>query len=336
MKTPVKIASIDGSSLVRKAGRNELKIGSLVVFFCLAVVATPQAFAQDEGPDDEEWTSASDQELDDLIHKVQEENDGDDDVPGVAKPPKVQSKIMTIYGAKEALRWKINKQGFVEVFVDQAIGTQDDPYKTSNSKFAGGLSANYLWNGFAFAGLIDVKRSYNDVYNTWDGVTDTTYRLGAWRKFKLSKEWTLSPSVSFSHLQSGKATKELNKSDLSLPFSYALNKQVTLKALTLAYSRQTYTNRDEAQTDNTSTISTGFTYKWSEKSTFDVTFSREQRFSNKDSAEYTRTSITPKYEYKISPTSSIGFAIGRETRTSSTEEFSRWILVPKLQLRIDM
>lgn len=185
-------------------------------------------------------------------------------------------------------------------------------------------------------GLVDVKRSYNDVYNTWDGVTDTIYRLGAARKFKLSKEWTLSPSVSFSTLKSGKATKELNKADLSLPFSYALNKQVTLKALTLAYSRQTYTNRDEAETDNTSTVSTGFTYKWSEKSTFDVTVSREQRFSNKESAEYTRTSITPKYEYKISPTSSIGIAIGRETRTNSTEEFSRWILVPKLQLRIDM
>jgi hypothetical protein len=323
-------------SLARASARNKLKIGSLAILCSLAVVAAPQAFAQDEPPTDEEWADTDGQELDDLIHKIQEENDGDDDVPGGAKPPKVQSKIMTTYGAKQALRWKINKHAFVEGYLDQAIGTQDSSYKTPNSKFSGGFSASYLWNGFALSGGVDFKRNYNDVYKDWDGFLDTTYRLGAARKFKLSKEWTLSPSINFSKLQSGKATKELNKTDLSLPFSYALNKQWTLKALALAYSTQTYTHRVEAQTDNTSTASTGFAYKWSEKSTFDVSISSEKRFSNQASAEYTRTSIMPKYEYKISPTSSIGIAVGHETRSSRTEEFSRWILVPKLQLRIEI
>jgi hypothetical protein len=199
----------------------------------------------------------------------------------------------------------------------------------------GGLSGNYLWNGFTLTAGFNSKRNYTDIYRQWDGKLDRTYSLGASRKFKLSNEWTLAPSVKLTRLRSDTATKELNRADLNLPFSYALNKKWTLKALTVAYSTQTYTNRVQDQTDRTWTLSTGVAYKWSEKSTFEVNVSREKRFSNQDAAEYTRTAIIPKYEYKISPTSSVGIAIGRATRSSRADEFSHWIVVPKLQLRMD-
>ena len=313
-----------------------LKVGLLTIPLCLAVVAAPQAFAQDEAQEGEEFVSNDSQDLDEMLRKIEAEDDGDDDVPVKIKKPKVHSKLMTTYGAKQALRWKINKVAFIDAYVDEGIGAQGNPYKTPTSKAAGGVSANYLWQGFTLSGSIDLKRNYSGTYDDWDGVLDRTFSLGAARKISLSKQWSVTPSLKQTRMISDKQTKELRKTDLVLPFSYALDKLWTVKALTLAYSTQTFTNREFDQTDRTRTISSGLAYKWSEKSSLEVSVSKEQRYSNQSSAEYSKTSVMPKYDYKFSPTSSVGIGIGYETHANSTEKFSRWILVPKLQLRWDL
>jgi len=64
--------------------------------------------------------------------------------------------------------------------------------------------------------------------------------------------------------------------------------------------------------------------------------SREERYSNQSSAEYSKTTVMSKYEYKFSPTSTVGIGIGYETHSNSTEQFSRWLLVPKVQIRFDI
>jgi hypothetical protein len=104
----------------------------------------------------------------------------------------------------------------------------------------------------------------------------------------------------------------------------------------VGFSTQTFTNRAEEQTDRTWTISSGIAYKWTDKTTFDVSVSREQRYSNKISVEYAKTTIMPKLEYKLSPTSSLGFGLGYVTHSNSTEQFSRWLLAPKVQVRWDI
>ncbi len=309
----------------------------------LSVLASSNVFAQvtnQETSSNEDDEDEGDSNLDEMISGITGEQDGDDDEPDrpgkAPKPRKINSKISTTYGAKQALRWKINKQAFFEGYVDEAIATQDDPYKTPGSKFAFGVNGNYIWNGFTLTAGADYKRSYTDVFGAWDGIQDATYSFGVSRKISLSKQWALSPSFKQTIVRSDLATKELTKTAFSFPFSYALNKVWTIKALTVGFATQTYTNRVLPQTDLTSTYSTGVAYKLSEKSSLDLTLGREIRTSNQSSAEYSKTSITPKLDYKISPTSSIGISFGYETHTTSKEEFSRWIIVPKLQLRKDI
>jgi hypothetical protein len=319
-----------------KSKWHEVKLGLLSIPVCLMVVAAPPVFAQDQAQDSEDAMEMEDKGLDELLRKIEAEDDGDDDVPVKVRKPIVHPKLITTYGAKQSLRWKLNKDAFIDAYVDEGVGTQNNPYKSPTSKFTGGLSANYAWNGFNVNGLVDIKRNYTGTYSDWDGVIDKTFSLSVSRKFKLSKEWSLTPSLKQTSLLSDKKTKELYRTDLVMPFSYALNKQWTLKAFTLALSTQTFTGRAEAQTDRTRTVSTGLNYKWSEKSSFDLTLSREQRNSNQSFSEYVRTSIMPKYDYKLSATSSLGVGLGYETHSNKTETFSRYVLVPKVQLRWDI
>jgi len=302
------------------------------------------AFAQEDEAsamgDDEEFGmgETDDGAFEDMLSELDDYGDDDEpDLPGrPPKPRKVVSKIALNYGAKESLRWKINKQAFIDGYVDQAIATQDNPYKSPSSKFAFGVTGNYLWNGFTLTAGADFKRGYADVYGAWDGVQDATYSLGVSRKISLNKQWTLSPSLKQTTVRSDTASKDLSRTAISLPLSYAVNKRWTIKALTLGYATQTYTNRLQGQTDKTMSYSTGAAYKMSENATLELGLSRETRTSDQSSAEYSKTTITPKFDYKISSTSSFGIGFGYETHTTSKEESSRWVIVPKIQFRKDI
>ncbi len=302
----------------------------------IALSISPLTFAQDIDDDTDELMDLSSNDLDELLRKIEAEDDGDDDLPTAKPKPKAHSKFLSTYGAKQSLRFKLSKDAFIDGYFDEGIGAQDNPYKKPTSKFTGGLTGNFLLKGYTLSGGFDIKRNYSGTYGDWDGVLDRTYTVGAARKFKLSKQWTVAPSIRQTVIDSDQKTKNLRKTDLSLPFSYALDKVWTIKALTVGFSTQTFTHRAEEQTDRTWTVSSGVAYKWSDKTTLDVTVSREQRYSNKSSVEYEKTTIMPKLEYKFSPTSSVGFGLGYVTHSNSTEQFSRWLLAPKVQIRWDM
>jgi len=333
------------SKLLLSKGNFLLKSSLVGIPLCLAVLSGPQAFAQDMAQDsvsddDSDSMMMSESTLDELVSKILSEEDGDDDEPDLPgkppKPRKVVPKIATNYAAKQALRWKINKDAFIDGYLEQAIAAQDDPYRAPGSKSAYGVTGNYIWNGFTLTAGADFRRSYADIFGAWDGVQDATYSLGVSRKISLSKQWTLSPSFKQTTVRSDKAAKDLSKSALSFPLSFALDKQWTIKALTVGYATQTFTNRAQGQTDQTLSYSTGASYKLSDKSTLDLSVNREIRTSNQSSSEYSKTTITPKFDYKISPTSSFGISLGYETHTTSKEEFSRWIIVPKFEIRKDI
>lgn len=303
----------------------------LALPLCLAASITTPVFAEDEDPfnpptPDESYAGCS----------IEEETDGDCGVPTKSPKPKVHAKRLTIYSAREGLRYKFNKDALIDVYSVQTSGTQNVPQLASSSKFSGGLSAAFLVSGFTLTAGIDVLHNYTGTFNDWNGKVDNTYNFEVSRKIKLSPQWTITPSVKQTRLVSDTATKEFSKTDLSLPFSYALDKLWTFKAATFAYSKQTYANRDEAQTDKTWTLSTGVAYKWSAKSTLDISINRQVRHSDQFSAEYLKTTVLPKYEYKLSPTSTVSMGIGYERHSNSVEQFGRWILAPKVQLRWDL
>jgi len=302
----------------------------------IALSISPLSFAQDMDDDSDQMIDMNSNNLDELLRKIETEDDGDDDLPTAKPKPKAHSKLLSTYGAKQSLRFKLNKDAFIDGYFDEGIGAQDNAYKKPTSKFTGGVSGNFLFKGYTLSGGLDIKRNYSGTYGDWDGIQDRTYMLGAARKIKLSNQWTVTPSIRQTVIDSDQKTKNLRKTDLSLPFSYALDKVWTIKALTVGFSTQTFTNRAEEQTDRTWTISSGIAYKWTDKTTFDVSVSREQRYSNKISVEYAKTTIMPKLEYKLSPTSSLGFGLGYVTHSNSTEQFSRWLLAPKVQVRWDI
>ena len=312
--------------------KNKFKLISLLI----ALSISHMSYAQNIDDVTDQLMGLSGNNLDELLRKIEAEDDGDDDLP-VAKPqPKAHSKFLTTYGAKQALRFKLNNDAFIDGYFDQGIGAQDNSYKKPTSKFTSGLNGYFLFKGYTLSSGIDIKRNYSGTYGDWDGLIDRTYSVGASRKFKLSNQWTVAPSINQSIIDSDQETKNLRKTDLSLPFSYALDKVWTIKALTVGFSTQTFTNRVEDQTDRTWTVSSGAAYKWSDKINVEATVIREQRYSNKSSAEYSKTTVMPKFEYKLSPTSSVGFGLGYETHSNSTEQFSRWLLAPKVQLRLDI
>lgn len=234
------------------------------------------------------------------------------------------------------MRYKFNKNAFIDAYSDQTVGTQSNPTAASSSKFSGGLNVNLLVAGFTLTAGVDRLRNYTGTFADWNGLTDNTYSFGASRKISLTPKWTVTPSVKQTRVVSDTATKELSKTDLSLPLSYALDKLWTVKAVTVAYSEQTYANRDFDQTDKTWTFSTGVAYKWSAKSTLEISVNRQVRRSDVTSAEFLKTTILPKYEYKLTPTSTVSMGIGYELHANSVEQFGRWILAPKVQLRWDL
>jgi hypothetical protein len=313
-----------------------MKIKFKLIPLLIALSISPLTFAQDIDDDTDELIDLSSNDLDELLRKIEAEDDGDDDLPTAKPKPKAHSKLLSTYGAKQSLRFKLNKDGFIDGYFDEGIGAQDNPYKKPTSKFTGGVNGNFLFKGYTLSGGFDIKRNYSGTYGDWDGVLDRTYKVGVARKFKLSKQWTVTPSIKQTVIDSDQQTKNLRKTDLSLPFSYALDKVWTVKALTVGFSTQTFTHRAEEQTDRTWTISSGVAYKWDDKTTLDVTVSREQRYSNKSSVEYAKTTVMPKLEYKLSPTSSVGVGLGYVTHSNSTEQFSRWLLAPKVQVRWDI
>jgi hypothetical protein len=302
----------------------------------IALSISPLSFAQDMDDDSDQMIDMNSNNLDELLRKIETEDDGDDDLPTAKPKPKAHSKLLSTYGAKQSLRFKLNKDAFIDGYFDEGIGAQDNAYKKPTSKFTGGVSGNFLFKGYTLSGGLDIKRNYSGTYGDWDGIQDRTYMLGAARKIKLSNQWTVTPSIRQTVIDSDQKTKNLRKTDLSLPFSYALDKVWTIKALTVGFSTQTFTHRAEEQTDRTWTVSSGVAYKWSDKTTLNVTVSREQRYSNKSSVEYAKTTVMPKLEYKVSPTSSVGFGLGYVTHSNSTEQFSRWMLAPQVQMRWDI
>ena len=313
-----------------------MKIKFKLVPLLIALSISPLSFAQDMDDDSDQMIDMNSNNLDELLRKIESEDDGDDDLPTAKPKPKAHSKFLSTYGAKQSLRFKLNKDAFIDGYLDEGIGAQDNPYKKPTSKFTGGVAGNFLFKGYTFSGVLDLKRNYIGTFNDWDEVLDKTYSLAVARKIKLNNQWTVAPSIRQTVIDSDQKTRNLRKTDLTLPFSYALDKVWTIKALTVGYSTQTFTNRAEAQTDRTWTVSSGFAYKWSDKTTLDLTVSREERYSNKSSVEYSKTTVMPKLEYKLSPTSSVGFGLGYVTHSNSTEQFSRWLLAPKVQLRWDM
>lgn len=312
-----------------------MKIGMLAIPLCLAALTTTQVFAGDG--DEEDPPPASPPAC-----SIEEETDGDCGAPAKGSNPKappkakVHSKMLTTYSAREALRYKFNKDAFIDAYSDQTVGTQSVPIAASSSKFSGGLNVNFLVRGFTLTAGVDRLRNYTGTFEDWNGITDNAYSFGASRKINLSSQWTLAPSVKQTRLVSDTATKEFSKTDLSLPFSYALNKLWTVKAVTFAYSKQTYANRDFDQTDKTWTLSTGVAYKWSAKSTLEISVNRQVRHSDVTAAEFLKTTVLPKYEYKLSPISIVSMGIGYERHANSVEQFGRWILAPKVQLRWDL
>ncbi len=318
-----------------KSVRSKMRFGVLAIPLCLAAFTTTPVFAEDDDFDPPPTER-------DAGCTIEEETDGDCGAPvkgaNPKAPPKakVHSKMLTTYSAREALRYKFNKDAFIDAYSDQTIGTQSVPIAASSSKLSGGLNVNFLVSGFTLTAGIDRLRNYTGTYANWNNQTDNTYSFGASRKINLSPQWTLTPSVKQTRLVSDTATKEFSKTDLSLPLSYALNKLWTIKALTFAFSKQDFANREFDQTDRTWTLSTGVAYKWSAKSTVEIAVNRQVRRSDLTSAEFLKTTILPKYEYKFTPTSTVSMGIGYERHANSVEQFGRWILAPKVQLRWDL
>ncbi len=313
-----------------------MKIDFKLIPLLIALSISPLTFAQDIEDDTNEIMDLSSNDLDQLLRKIETEDDGDDDLPTAKPKPKAHSKFLANYGAKQSLRFKLNKDAFIDGYLDQAVGAQDNPYKKPTSKFTGGVTGNFLFQGYTLSGGLDFKRNYNGTFNDLDEMLDRTYSLAAARKFKLTNQWTVAPVIRQTVIDSDLKTRNLRKTDLTLPFNYALDKIWTIKALTVGFSSQTFTDRAEEQTDRTWTVSSGVAYKWSDKTTLDLTVSKEQRYSNKSSVEYVKTTVMPKLEYKLSPTSSAGFGLGYVTHSNSTEQFSHWMLAPKVQVRWDI
>jgi len=301
----------------------------MAVFLFLALLfSVPWVLAQSEDPPDPPPPPCT----------LQEIEDGDCEAPNPKKPrtPKVHPKSMTNWGARETLRWNINKQSFIEGYFDQTISAQDDPYKMESSRFSLGLNGSYIWKGNTFTAGVDVLRNQGGTFTSWDNNHDKTYNVAVTRKLPLIDKWSLTPTFRLTRALNDAVTKDLSRSEITLPLSYALNKLWTIKVLTVTYSEQTYTSRELPQTDMTSNNATGFAYKWSDKSTIDVSLSRQQRYSNQSTAEFVRESFTPKYVYNISRTSNFALSIGREVHSNSTEQVTRNIITPKLSIRWDL
>jgi len=301
----------------------------MAIFLFLALLfSVPLVLAQSEDPPDPPPPPCT----------LQEIEDGDCEPPNPKKPrtPKVHPKSMTNWGARETLRWNINKQSFIEGYFDQTISAQDDPYKMESSRFSLGLNGSYIWKGNTFTAGVDVLRNQGGTFTSWDNNHDKTYNVAVTRKLPLIDKWSLTPTFRLTRALNDAVTKDLSRSEITLPLSYALNKLWTIKVLTVTYSEQTYTSRELPQTDMTSNNATGFAYKWSDKSTIDVSLSRQQRYSNQSTAEFVRESFTPKYVYNISRTSNFALSIGREVHSNSTEQVTRNIITPKLSIRWDL
>ncbi len=196
------------------------------------------------------------------------------------------------------LRYRASKEFLVDVYAKQKATIRENPYQIPTSDLSGGISAAWLVTGFSLSSAIEVKESFKDYYGPWNG-TGFDLRSAVARRITLAPDWSITPALLVGRLWSSTRTRDRWKVEISAPLSVVLDKQWTWEPVIVTVSMQAYVHRRTAQRDWTFNLSSGIRCQVTSATMVGLAFGFEQRQSNVATAEYSRWVLRPKLQIRI-------------------------------------
>jgi hypothetical protein len=225
------------------------------------------------------------------------------DPPSRARPSSAQTRGKSPTLSVTSTIWfgfrhKFSKDFLVDFYSKQKSGIRELPYQTPTTEAAGGLSAAWAIGGFTLSGAFESKQSYKGNYGTWNG-SGYDLRSAIARQIPLWENWSITTSFLTSHLWSSSRTRDRWKVELAAPLNYQLGNGWTLQPLIPSVALAAYTHRRTGQRDWTFDIGTGVRYQVNPVTVLAMSVGFEQRLSNVATAEYSRWVLQPKVQVRV-------------------------------------
>jgi|GEM_PF-6334840 len=210
------------------------------------------------------------------------------------RPPSLSVTSTIWFG----FRHKFSKDFLVDFYTKQKSGVREQPYQTPTTEAAGGLSAAWSVAGFTLSGAFETKESFKGFYGPWNG-TGYDLRTAIARQIPLWESWSVTTSMLTSHLWSSVRTRERWKVELAAPLNFQLGNGWTLQPLIPSVALSAYTHRRTGQRDWTFDIGAGVRYQVNPVTVLAMSAGFEQRLSNVATAEYSRWVLRPKVQVRV-------------------------------------
>ncbi len=195
-------------------------------------------------------------------------------------------------------RHRFSKTFLVDVYAKQKFGIREQPYQTPTTDSSGGVSAAWSVGGFSLSTAFEIKESFKQFYGPWNG-TGFDLRAAASRQFAFESGWQVTPAFLVSHLWSNPRSRDRWKIELSAPLGYAIDKKLTWQPVIPTIAFAAYTHRRVGQRDWTFNLSTGARYQLTSATMVGLAAGFEQRQSNVANAAYSRWVLQPKVQVRV-------------------------------------
>lgn len=224
----------------------------------------------------------------------------DDEVLNTGKRGKPPSHLVIKPQVRLGVRnWIVPKVFSVEAFVRDQQGVLDNPLSLRSSQVSGGLDTAYRLGGFTWT----VTLQAGDVFSGFYEHSTRTYqelKTTVQQVIELGDtDWAITPKLQAGYVWSSDRQQQRWKFQTTTTLAYAVTDTVILLPMLPKLSYQPYTSRTDNRADWTLNVSAGIRWVFAKPSFLEATFGYENRWSNVPNAEFSRWVLTPKLNLRI-------------------------------------
>jgi hypothetical protein len=192
-----------------------------------------------------------------------------------------------------------SKDSSFEAFVRNKQSILDNSWSLRSSELSGGFVGTYKLGATTWM----VTFQTGDVFSRfYEHTTRTNYDLRTTMQHSIDLGdggWAVVPRVQMGYQWSSDQTQQRWKFQTTTPISYALGETVALMPLVPKLSYQPYTDRTDSRADWTVTVSAGIRWILIKPSFLQATLGYENRRSNVHNADFSRWVLTPQLNLRI-------------------------------------
>jgi hypothetical protein len=187
----------------------------------------------------------------------------------------------------------------LEAFVRDQQGILDNPLSLRSSQVSGGLDTAYRFGATTWMVSFQTGEVFSQFY---EHTVRTNYQLRTTLQQQIDlgdTDWAIVPRVQAGYQWSSDPTQQRWKFQATVPVSYAISDTLILLPLMPKLSYQPYTDRPDNRADWTLNVSAGIRWVFAKPSFVQASFGYENRWSNVPNAEFSRWVLTPKLNLRV-------------------------------------